>query len=506
MALSSNEGRKTLLLLKELSPFHFDVRKSEPRVPEEVHRSMQHAVTEGALAGISAAMTGGVVLVGFALSLGANEFIIGLIAAIQSGANLLQMRGYRLLETWRERKAMAVRFAAISRLIWIPICALVFLNVPWFTPSRIWLFLLLFTVSAGLGVTSAVAWVSWLVDLVPQGVRGRFFAQRNIATGAVGMLLGIAAGKFVDLWKEHSVAPEPYAFVVLVMLGLIFGFWAVAVQKKMYDPPFPKSQGESTFWESLKTPLNDPTFRRIFFFRIFYDVSLHSAGTFYSVYMLTQVGLSFTFVSALLTMTMLTNLLSLKFWGKMLDRYGNKPVLYICLIGKLLFAALWLLTTPETFLLYVIIHAFGVFDAGNNIAIPNLIYKIAPAERRANYITVDGTLVGIAATVAPLMGGALAVVFSGWSVSFGAMEWGHFHFLFLVSIILRIGTFYFLRRVQEPEAAPLTEVISILRPIRSIDVYEGFETALNVVVAPARFVLKKLTRKESSKLKEKKKK
>lgn len=491
-------------MLKDLSPFHFDVRKSEPNVPEEVHRSMQYAVTEGALAGIMAVFIGGVVLTGLALALGANEFVIGVIAAIQAGANLLQMRAFRAFERRGSRRTMAVKFAAASRLMWVLICALIFMSVEPFASYRIWIFLVLFTLSAGLGVFSGVPWVAWLVDLVPQRVRGRFFAQRNLAAGAVGVVLGLAAGKFIDVWNEQAFGPPAYAFAVLISFGMIFGFWAVAIQNKMYDPPFPRPKSPLTFLESLKTPFSDVNFRRMFYFRIFYDLSLGMAGTFYGVYMLTQAGLSFTFVSAMVMVSTFTNLLSLKMWGRMLDTYGNKPILYICLIGKLIFAVLWLFTSSTTFWLYIIIHLFGIFDAGNGIAVPNLLYKIAPVDRRANYITVDGTVVGIAATVAPLIGGSLAVLFSHWSVEFGGFHLAHFHFLFLASVGMRAMTFYFLRKIQEPESATLAQVINVIEPIRSIDVFEGFQFALRTLIAPARFVMKKLAPKSSEEQQQKK--
>ncbi|MEK6755602.1 MAG: MFS transporter [Bacteroidota bacterium] len=477
---------------RDISPFRFDVRQSVPEAPEEIHRSMQDAVWEGALAGIMASFIGGVILAGFALSLGANEVLVGLVAAIQAGANTLQMRAFRSLERHGNRKAMAVKFATASRLMWVVICAVTFTSVEPFVSYRIWIFLGLFTISAGLGIFSYVPWTFWLVDLVPERVRGRFFAQRNLAAGAVGVVLGVGAGAFIDYWNEAALGPAPYAFVVLVAFGLVFGLWAVSIQNRMYDPPYPRPESQLTFWESLKGPFSDPAFRRVFSFRVFYDLSLGMVGTFYSVYMLTQVHLSFTFVSAMVMLTTLTNLLSLKFWGRMVDRFGNKPILYICLSGKLIFALLWVFTTPTTFLLYVLIHLFGLFDAGNSVAILTLVYKIAPAERRANYITVDGTMVGIAATVAPLVGGGLAVFFSGWSVTLGPLQWQHFHFLFLASVVMRVVTFVFLRKVQEPEAVPVTEVVSVLRPIRSVDVYEGFEVAFNVMVAPARYVLEKI--------------
>ena len=489
---STGEMQAVIQFLRSLSPFHFNVRQSEPGIPEEIHRSMQDAVWEGALVGIMATFIGGVILTGFALSLGANAFVIGLIAAIQQGANMLQLRAFHSLEQHGNRKAMAVRYAMSARLVWVLICAVTFVTAEPFGSYRLWIFLALFTISVSLGIFSYVPWTSWLVDLVPERVRGRFFAQRNLAAGAVGVVLGVGAGSFIDFWNDAALGPAPYAFVVLLAFGVVFGLFAVSIQNRMYHPPYPKSESEQTFWESLKRPFKDLAFRRVFLLRVFYDLSLGVAGTFYSVYMLTQAHLSFTFVSVMVMLTTLAYLTSLKFWGRMIDRFGNKPILYICLSGKLLFALLWLFTTPTTFLLYIFIHLFGVFDAGKGVAVINLVYKIAPVERRANYITVDGAVVGIAATIAPLIGGVIAISVSDWSLSVGPLHWEHFHFLFIMAAVLAGVTFVFLRRVEEPAAAPIADVVSVLRPIRSVDVYEGLEIARTMMLAPARYLLKKI--------------
>ncbi|MDH3253100.1 MAG: hypothetical protein OEM41_09935, partial [Ignavibacteria bacterium] len=177
-------------LLRRVSPFHLVITGSEGTIPENVHRSMQYSVMEGALSGVMAVFIGGVILTGFVLALGANEFIIGLIAALQAGANLLQMRAFRMFERRGHRKSMTIRFAAASRMMWIPICLLAFIPDA-YSQERIWLFIVLFALSVGLGVYAGVPWVSWLVDLVPEHVRGRYFAQRNLAAGAVGIVLGI---------------------------------------------------------------------------------------------------------------------------------------------------------------------------------------------------------------------------------------------------------------------------------------------------------------------------
>lgn len=451
--------------IRQFSPFH--IKFSETEVGAEVVRhSMQLAVWESLLTGVLLALTSGVVLNGFALSLGANDFVIGLLAATQVGANLLQIRALRLLERRKDRKAMAVRFAACARLVWIAIGLLTVLPIAALQPYRLWLFLALFALGTGLGIFSMVPWVSWLVDLVPEKVRGRFLSYRSFASGVAGVALGMLAGKFIDWWNAEQFAPTSHGFVVLMTLGMLVGLWAVAIINKMHAPPFLAPTTQVPFWESLKLPFRDQNFRRLFYFRILNDLSLGSVGTFLSVYMLTQAHLSFLFVTTMTTLSILTSLIALKPAGKLIDRFGNKPVLQICLLGKTLFAFLWIFTTPETFWLYVLIHLMGIFDVGHTTVVYNLLYKLSPAARRANYIAVDGTVVGIAATVAPLLGGSLALLFTNWQFTLGPFQWAHFHFLFLGSAFIRLGTFLTLRRVHEPGAKSLGYVLRMLHPVR----------------------------------------
>jgi len=479
-------------LFKHFSPFHLDVEGTGVAIPEQVHASMHHSISEGAFAGVMAVFTGGVVLTGLALALGANEFVIGLIASIQAGSNLFQLRAYRRLEKSGNRKAMAVRFATMSRLVWVLIAVLLLFSWDGFRPYRLGLFILLYAASTILGIYSGVPWVSWLVDLVPEKVRGRFFAQRNLAAGAVGVILGIGAGKFIDIWNEHSIGSATAGFAILIGVGLLFGLRAVQKQRMMYDPPFPHHGSRMTFWETLRDPFRNDNFRRLFFFRIAFDLSMGSAGTFYGVYMLTQAHLSFTFVAAMAMITTLMNFIALKPWGRILDRFGNKPVLQICVAGKIVFAALWLFTSPETLWLYPVIHLFGVFDAGIAVAIPNMVYKTAPVERRSNYIAVDGTVVGIAATIAPLIGGSLAVIFADLEFSFGLGKWQHFHFLFMLAVVLRIVALRLLSHVREADSKRVVHFIRVISPVRSLDMFEGFQQVLHSVSAPARYVIERL--------------
>ena len=204
--------------------------------------------------------------------------------------------------------------------------------------------------------------------------------------------------------------------------------------------------------------------------------------------MLTRAHLGFTFVATLATISTLVSLLTLPTWGRLCDRYGYKPVIAICMGGKVLFTALWLFTSPETIWLFVFIHLLSTFDAGMGLAIPNLIYKTVPQDRRALYIAVDGSVVGIAATTAPLIGGVLAGLLQHLEVTVCTFHLEHLKFVFLLSAILRIVTLPFLRRVREPEAARPVDVIRVLLPFRDIDIFEGFQQVVQLLLAPVRYI------------------
>jgi MFS family permease len=453
-----------------------------------VAKSIRRTFLESSVTGVMGVFTGGIVLTGFALALGANDFVFGLLAAIPAGTNLFQIQASRILERTGERRKLVVRFAAAHRLLWILAALVPFFPLgPW-APYRIWVFLIVFSVASLSGLFSAVPFTTWLIDLVPERIRGRFFAFRTFMAGTVGIVLGIGAGKFIDFWKDIHLTDEIVAFSLMMIVGAGFGLWSVSILSKLHHPQFTKVGGHESLVHSLREPFQNQRYRKLFVFRVVSDLSAGVAAPFFGVYMLATAKLGFTFVATLATISTLVNLLTLPTWGRLCDRYGYKPVIAICAGGKALFAVLWLFTSPNTFWLFVIIHIFGAFDGGLGIAIPNLIYKTVPQDRRALYIAVDGSVVGIAATLAPLLGGALAGLLVHMQVSIAGLSIEHFKFLFLLSFTVRLISISLLRRVPEPKAARPVDVIRVLLPFRDIDVFEGFQEMVQLFLAPVRYI------------------
>ena len=85
------------------------------------------SVVEGCFAMLPQTFTGGVFLSGFALLLGANAWQMGLIMAIPTLGQWMQLLAATWIARGADRRAMTVWCASISRYLWLPIATIPFL-------------------------------------------------------------------------------------------------------------------------------------------------------------------------------------------------------------------------------------------------------------------------------------------------------------------------------------------------------------------------------------------
>jgi MFS family permease len=103
--------------------------------------------------------------------------------------------------------------------------------------------------------------------------------------------------------------------------------------------------------------------------------------------------------------------LSNLFFGFLADRKGHKLSLEISLIFSVLLLVLAILA-PNPWWFFVIFFLRGAVNAGTFISCISIVYEFTDAENRPTYIGLANTIPGIAAAIAPLMGGWLAVAVS----------------------------------------------------------------------------------------------
>jgi MFS family permease len=390
-------------------------KTEETLTDEQVQSGLSYVIKDGIASQSMGILTGGAFLVAFAVKLGASNIIIGLLAAIGPLTQLLQLPSIFLVEKIRNRRAIVVLAAGLSRLCWLFIAL-----SPLLFGAKIGLAVLLVSMIAAsaLGAVSGCGWNSWMRDLIPQNILGSFFSKRmRIATG-VGIALSLGAAVYLDLWKKLLVKYEIYGYSILFLAGFAAGALGLYYLYKTPEKRMPAVVEKSSILKLLSKPFKDENFRKLIVFMCSWNFAVNLAAPFFMVYMLKRLGLSMSFIIGLSILSQVMNFTFLRIWGKFTDSFSNKSVLAICGPLFILSILAWTFTTmPEKYFLtiplLIIIHVvIGLSSAGVSLASGNISMKLAPEGQATSYLAANTIVNSIAAGIAPILGGKFADFFA----------------------------------------------------------------------------------------------
>jgi HEAT repeat protein/Na+/melibiose symporter-like transporter len=434
----------------------------------EILRGMRLSVWEGAFATVHGSLTTGAFLTGFALWLGANDLALALLTAIPTLAGLVQIVASYFGQRRGPRKPYVAWFAIAGRTLWIPI-----LLAPFLMPHPLALsaFLVLFAVSFGLLNATVPSWTSWMSDLVPADHLGRYFARRNTVAGIVGMVIGLPAAWFLDIaTRRHHW--EGAGFGVLFGVAAAGGVASFLTLLRQPEPP-PRRKEESGsniqqgILEFYRAPFADANFRRLLMFNMVFVTGQFFAAPFFTVYALQKLHLDYLWLQLFATLSSLAGLGSMAFWGYLADKFGNKSLLAIGVVGVFTLPILWILTTAEhphvaLGILAANNLAGGLFWAGVSLTQFNLLIRLSPSEKTGVYVATMAALTGLTGGVAPLLGGVLMHALEGWHIRPFGLLVENYHVTFAIAAFLRIFALIFLRPVVDASSTPTRDVLQQL--------------------------------------------
>jgi len=456
----------------------------EETIRIEIKPGLKNSIYDGAFCQVMTVLTSGIFLTGFALLLGANLLIIGILAAIPFVAQLTQLTSSFIIEQKGRRKKICLVFASVNRCAWLLVFFILLLKNPEQNPVSIWILLGATIISYLFGSAGGVAWLSWMADLVPEEIRGRFFAKRNMILAIVGVVITLLAGKYLDLWKRSGTVIEMHGFFSLFLVGVVCGIISLVFLKKIPDLEKAKPKKEFyNFWKLVKIPFKDSNFLRFALFSTAWSFSVYLTAPFFVVYMLKDLKMSYGLLALVNIVCEISTILALPFWGKLSDRFGSKPVLSLTTMATSLLPMLWVLTiSPHFVLIIMMLQVYaGLFWSGLNLNSNNLLLKLSPKENNSIYLASFAALTGLTTAIAPVIGGLLATKLRGTELNLGFAKVYDLHFLFLISGILRLVSRVFLQKIVEPKEKPMGRMIRALGRLGTINVTKGFEPLLNYV-------------------------
>ena len=421
-------------------------------------------------------------LAAYALLLGCNNFQIGILAAIPFITQPIQILAIPLVERIRRRKVIVLASWIPAQLAWLPIALIpLFLDIP--SSSAVVMLLGIMAIRGVFVSFTNCAWNSWIMDLVPQKVLGSFFARRQMWANLAAMTFGLLASLFIIYWEGRASGNEALGYTFAMLFGAVFLGLAAPLFMSMVPEPLmqPATKPKPSLFSTISNPFRDVNYRRLILFLFLWGVALNMSIPFFAVYMLRRLGLPLPAVIGFSILSQGFNILFLRVWGPLADKFGIKAILSVSVSLYLLVVFGWTFTTmPERYFLtiplLVVLHMFaGIAAAGTTFTTSTIGLKLAPKGEATAYLAAASLATSLGAGLGPLLGGYLGDFFSTrqvslvftWigptrSIQLSTFNLLGFDFLFVITFILGIFTLIILRALREDGEASREIVVNAL--------------------------------------------
>ena len=164
------------------------------------------------------------------------------------------------------------------------------------------------------------------------------------------------------------------------------------------------------------------------------------------------------------------------FAGGMCDRFGNKAALFWGVLIASSAMLFWLAATPEQW--WWIFGAFFLWGAfaAVNIAGRNLTLKLSPRSDNSAQLALFRQVGGLLAGLSGLLGGVCLdrllqskpPAASPFLLELGAYRFEGYQLLFLISLVGRVTSAFWILPIQEPGAKNISRILKVLRRHRQI--------------------------------------
>lgn len=354
--------------------------------------------------------TSGVAPTRLAQYLGADDTVLGWLGSVAYVAVLLQIPGSLAVDWLGRRKKWFIYSVTLHRALYMLIGVL-----PWIFHQNYylasWLMVGVLLISLGLNHLGTPAWVNWMADLVPVRVRGKYFAYRSRLGIGVMMVTVMALGGGLDWFSRlypqtQGEAGKPIAdylvgtpiaglppliFVVSIifMVAGAVGMVDILLFCKVKEPPMVLRERIS-LGQKLIVPLRDRQFMGYcryyamwsfavgltvpYWMKYILDFTDQLLGAGYSAWWLSWRYLFCCFLVQ--ASFQLGQFIGYPMWGRAVDRFGRKPVLFISSMLHTTSWLLWVFLSPGIIVWMMFSQVLaGTLAAGQDVAHFNMMLQ-----------------------------------------------------------------------------------------------------------------------------------
>jgi len=372
----------------------------------------------------------------FAVALGADNVYIGLLASVPLVLwTLAQIPAARAVDRKGSRKRITMVSLLLSRIMLVPIALIPVLFI-----QNALLFLIVFvSLSTFFAAFSNPAWASWMADVVPESIRGKFFGRRLREYTLASIYALLFSSVVLSIFQK----PDLTGFQIIFTVGVAAGLISVYFIGRMKDPGMPDTAG--TGESSLRHFWQNTMMRKFILIFFVWHLGVTMSVPFFVVRLINYMGAGYEWVAFQVITFSISMAAFHSLWGRYLDRFGSRVILSLCALGSAFYPFFWLFARVPMHVIPIEILS-GIAWSGVNLAYFNYLLEISPYQKRHFYLALFYIVFGLAGIMGPITGSILASAFESQSfLTFTGLE-----VVFFFSWIVRLlGAVLFIKFLEE---------------------------------------------------------
>ena len=421
--------------------------------PHDLPPVMRRHIVTGAMGTIYGTLTTGMFLIAWGDRIGVTIVQWGILGAISSFAISMQLVS-----------AFGAARLGYRRLIWFvlefinrslrasALCLAFYFFHQGYEALAASLMILVFCIAAFFSAASIPPWYSWLADIIPEKIHGKFMGRRDAWISLATLIVVLPAGYGLDaVADEYKLSVLEIIFAVGILLGMVDLFL-----HRIIPEPAPQRETQGRFLQQVLAPLRDPEYRPWLVFTTCWSFAVFLGGALATVFFVNDLGIKHNFLGGavvLIVVPLVGTLLTARWSGILIDRLGVKRMLIGSHFCWAILPMFWVVAVPKTALLWLAISSFiGGSSVSAAVNSSNkFMTRVPPPSQRAMYIAVTACINNIAGGIATLFAGYFLQGLEGFHWSLGGKELIPFHILFIVSFALRLASWVLLFRIKTPK-------------------------------------------------------
>jgi Major Facilitator Superfamily. len=422
----------------------------KPLTEKDYRSSRTFSIFEGCTARTIYNLTYGAFLAGFASYLGADDSFNGVLGAVPVLAAIIQIISPVFFERMEKRKLMISILCLVHRLL---LGSMVF--IPFLArgkTSRLTLLILVYLLAYLAISFASPAASSWMIDLTPDNIRGSYFGKRESYVLFATTFFTLVMSRVLDSYEKmgHIYSGFIIMFSIVGILALVnFSFLLF-----MKEPPVKCNKSNLDIKKVIIIPLMDKKFRSIIFLFILWNIGSQLGAPFIAVYMVTGLKLNYTFIMVATTIGTLTNVVTVRIWGRIADKKTWIFVTKISILILSLTHCAWFFINSQTatILVPLLFIASGIGWAGIGISTFNIQFKYSPEIGKTVYVGFNAALSGLIGFLSTLAGSFVLTAMNGFHLNISGITIGNMQIIFALSgILLAVCVVYIHTSIKQPE-------------------------------------------------------